>query len=805
MGVLRANRYCLVLGSSRKITIPKSPETPGETGDFSDTHFSGTVLALSALVLGVLLAGVALGSTLAFLSARPVAAAGVWPVEVPARTTALAPVGASSALSGLAMVVSGSPPGTESGPILAQQPFTFTLTGLVLDCAFDPVEGVSITLEGTIFKATTDANGEYNLGTFELAAGSYVITASKSGYGVRSQRIALTEADLLAGTREVNFSSAQMCLQPIPASIFPGLRIQLPVLDTINCETWVQVQNTSDRNWTKAITLIWGPPSSCAPQSAGPIKVECSGLIAPGSSWSYKGSLMPAGSRSAVVYSMSTDAIINPIHGDPDIFADGVCERIFETVVSDDDDWRRFDNAFRNFSNWEGWDFGAHIGQPLAVSVNRSCQGNNTPGLPVQGAYPGISEWMEGMYAPAGAYTYYAPLIWATFGPEPRDWSSVLHIQNSGNICTSVEVWYQAQGDCARAVIDDILSLAGGESAEMDPNRVVGPGFQGSAWIRSSQPLGVIVDHIGMDMFMSYRAFPANVSSVDAVPPGGDLFTAGSLVNYAPLIYREFNGWDTGIQVQNLSSIHNAKVRVQFLDVDGGVVNTLTDWVCPRGAQTFFLPAIAWPNFAFEYVGSARIDSQDWGWPGDPRVDAPFVMSVVNLVKYQNDMRTAALEALSYNAFSEPEVFNWSLGYPNLGFPIIAIPFLAHATDEVGFGGPPATTEIAIQNINPNAGVVNYAVFIYDQAGLIDRVCGQISSREVDYIDIDRWAIIEPGFLGSMLIKPTFWTHAPALAAVAVERVGRVLTDPDIPGDESKGFEGFPAAHVFEFDSVCGP
>jgi len=31
-----------------------------------------------------------------------------------------------------------------------------------------------------------------------------------------------------------------------------------------------------------------------------------------------------------------------------------------------------------------------------------------------------------------------------------------------------------------------------------------------------------------------------------------------------------------------------------------------------------------------------------------------------------------------------------------------------------------------------------------------------------------------------------------ALGGVAVERIGRTLSDPDLPGDESKAFEAFP-------------
>ena len=147
-------------------------------------------------------------------------------------------------------------------------------------------------------------------------------------------------------------------------------------------------------------------------------------------------------------------------------------------------------------------------------------------------------------------------------------------------------------------------------------DEVVGPDFQGSAWIRASQPLGIVVDQIGHDLFMSYRGFPADNAAPGEVPPGGGLFTVGSLVNYAPLTYREYNGWDTGIQVQNLSSTVNAKVKVYFFDASGDIVTTIVDWICPRGSQTFFLPAIAWPGWAFEYVGAARVESHASGSAG---------------------------------------------------------------------------------------------------------------------------------------------------------------------------------------------
>jgi hypothetical protein len=609
--------------------------------------------------------------------------------------------------------------------------------------------------------------------------------------------------------KEVHFLGALFnCLARYPSSIWPGLRVQLPALDTVDCETWLQVQNTGD-DFTKALLVIWGDPGSCEPQAAGPIKAECTGLLRPGSAWTWKGTMLPSGAKSAIVYSLST-----AVTGD-DVVADVICEYFAETVLGDDDDWRRFDRQFRlgGSGSWSGgaWSFPTDWGQPLAITVNRNCPGDNTPSVAVNAAYTGISDPMEGIYDPvSGGYMYYAPLVWASFGTAPNDWNSIIHIQNSGDECSSIEIWFQAQDNCLRATIGEILSLAPGEAWQFDPNTVVGPDFQGSAWIRASQPLGIVVDHVGQDLFLSYRGFPAD-NATGATIPGGDLFSVGSLVNYAPLTYREYNGWDTGIQVQNLSSVVNAKVKVYFFDASGDIVQTIVDWICPRGSQTFFLPAINWPGYLFEYVGAARVESQDWWSPGDPGVDAPNVMSVVNLIKYQDSTRAVALEGLAYNAFSEPEVFDWQHNdgwWHQFSWGHIAIPFVAQQKQGV-------TSEIAIQNVNPWPGFTDFTVFLYDQNGFIDAICEKLNEKQVEYIDLNQWRTINPGFLGSMLIRPRDWHHGadqgvdedfPALAAIGVERVGRVLTDPDIPGDESKGFEGFPIAYWWwgaDFEDPC--
>jgi hypothetical protein len=113
------------------------------------------------------------------------------------------------------------------------------------------------------------------------------------------------------------------------------------------------------------------------------------------------------------------------------------------------------------------------------------------------------------------------------------------------------------------------------------------------------------------------------------------------------------------------------------------------------------------------------------------------------------------------------------------------------------------TTEIAIQNVVAKPGFTDFALYIYDQNGLLDFVCEKLHEQQVEYINLDNWGFIHPGFKGSAVISATFWEHdvftgqgdfvnnVVGLAAVAVERSGTVLGE-QIPGDEAAGGAAFP-------------
>jgi hypothetical protein len=577
-------------------------------------------------------------------------------------------------------------------------------------------------------------------------------------------------------------------------------RLQLPVLNQGECEAWIQVQNVGDRA-TKAVLVVWGEAGFCPPQAAGPLKVECSGLLRPGSSWSFATAQIPAGAQSAVAYSLNATDMVRDLDGNVRPFADVACGALFNYIVGDWERWQAFDIAYRGQGLWRGpfdpsglhqvlLDFGDHQGEPLAITVNRECPDPTDPNVTVNAAYTAVSSDQEGAYDPrSGGFTYYAPLVLADSGGL----NSWIWIQNSGIECTSLEIWFRAQDNCLRATLADVLTVAPGESVHIDPNSVVGPNWQGSAWIRSSQPLGVIVDTMGPNHFTSYKGVAGDINALQ--------FSTGTQVNYAPLIYNQQQGWDTAIVVQNLSSTTNAKVKVYFLDSGGGIMETLVDWICPRGSQVFFLPAIG--GLPGNWVGSARVESQEWWSPGDPLVDPPRIQSVVVLEKWDDPARTLRREAVAYNAFTERTLLDWQIGRGDGtdGSAVLALPLLAKENRGI-------TTEIAITNLVPKPGFTDFALFLYDQNGLLDWVCEKLNEKQVEYIDLATWGFINPRWLGSGVISAVFWEHDVfddngvflrnyvGLGAVAVERIGGTRGGPDVPGDESKAYEAFP---VFDF------
>ncbi|MEO8084914.1 MAG: hypothetical protein ABI780_13910, partial [Ardenticatenales bacterium] len=581
-------------------------------------------------------------------------------------------------------------------------------------------------------------------------------------------------------------------------------RIQLPILGGTTCQTLIQVQNLGDHD-TKVVLVAWGDESFCPPQAAGPLKVECGGLLRPGSAWTFTASQLPSAARSAVLYSVNaTDLIMNP-EGNESRFDLEVCAALMDHVVGNWKQWSVFDLAYRRQTSYRSpfdgsglhqyvLDFKAHQGEPIAATVNRSCPDAADPNVMSHAAYTGISSDQEGARDPvSGARMFYAPLVLASKGGL----SSKICIQNSGDECTSLELWFKAQDECLRNTLADVLTVSPGETVCFDPNTVVGPDWLGSAYIRSTQPLGIVVDTMGPNHFTSYNGLPADVHALG--------FSYGQQIAYLPLTYSEYQGWDTIIQVQNLDTTLAAKVKVYFLDRSGDIITTLVDWVCPRGSQTFFLPVIA--NLPGAWAGSARVESQEWITPGAPNVLAPRVSAVALLERWADPARTVRREAIAYNGQGECLLYDWQLGNGTggtaSGAAVLALPLVAKGSRGI-------TTEFAVTNLVPKPGFTDFVVFFYDQNGLIEQICQKVGEKEVDVIDLRGYGFLDNGYLGSAVVSAVFWEHdvfddrggfvrnVVGLGAVAIERIGAGAGGVDVPGDESKGYEAFPVFATYK-------
>ena len=228
-------------------------------------------------------------------------------------------------------------------------------------------------------------------------------------------------------------------------------------------------------------------------------------------------------------------------------------------------------------------------------------------------------------------------------------------------------------------------------------------------------------------------------------------------------------------------------------------------------------------NLPGQWVGSARVESQNWFSAGSLSAPAPNLVSIAELVRYSDPAHATALEGIAYPLLTEAEAFDWQLGPP--AQPLcpgpgcigrLALPTVSESDT--------STTEIAIQDLVPQAGLTNAAIFLYDQNGLLDILCETLNSQQVEYIDLATWGYIQPGFRGSAVISATAWDHPafdPAgqlrvnpvgLAGVIIQRSPTIRNPKseirnwqDTPGDPSAGSIAFPITIPFHPGDLTPP
>jgi hypothetical protein len=513
---------------------------------------------------------------------------------------------------------------------------------------------------------------------------------------------------------------------PIPRV---GVPIQLPIIQAEGgWETLIQVQNVGLLP-TGAIMFLWGDYSGLCPgNDPGPTTSLCSAPIPPGSAWTVRGGVL-AGASAAIVYPVSLDQLSTK------------CQEA--------------QNAVGNSSAWLAWihQWEAEAqGGPLAVTVHRLGPDDN--GITVSSAYTGISE--EEVSPP---FAYFAP-----FNKKAHyGFDTELIIQNSGQICTSVWVYYQGQGICQPEHAQHIEQVAPGEAYRTGVPDDLGNNWLGSASIRASVPLGIVVDEWGQGMLFTYQ-----------VPLLKEV--NGSLVNYAPLVYVG-QGWGAVIQVQNLGQTGQPTfVTVNFLDDDGESILSLSDWICAGGSQAFSVPIFE--DVPGRLIGSVVIESQSRILP--PTGDEIPGLPIYTMVRLHNP---GLRQGVSYNAIPQDQVE---------GIEAIALPLLIKNAQ--GW-----SSEIAIRN-NSAQNRLHVVLDIYGGDRLLNTVPLTIEPNQVSYIRLNNLGSVHDGFIGSGVMWVTDVEGAGPLmpAVVVVEKASG-------SGDLTRGYEGIPLTGGYPRSDVYEP
>jgi len=288
-------------------------------------------------------------------------------------------------------------------------------------------------------------------------------------------------------------------------------------------------------------------------------------------------------------------------------------------------------------------------GEPIAVTVNRMAAGG-APAATYTGIGRPLLPWDEAdglPYAGQDTYWIYAPVI----QKNNNGWNSTIWIQNAfladmfGLAITplpdvDVDIYFYT-ADGANLVAQANLYIPAFASVQLPVPLTLATGAY-SAWIRANALVAAVADQYdgaspaAANIFMSYRASAKNRFD-------GGRSTAD--FNFGPLIFSQYNGWESGLAVLNTSETQDADVVATFRAKDGTVLHTLnttleerSDWII-YPLSSFGLPV--------DQVGSVSVEAQ-WYWP--PGAPAP-VNPDNAIVAVVNQFNQTESKGSAYNAF----------------------------------------------------------------------------------------------------------------------------------------------------------
>ena len=238
---------------------------------------------------------------------------------------------------------------------------------------------------------------------------------------------------------------------------------------------------------------------------------------------------------------------------------------------------------------------------------------------------------------------HYLPIVQTNGGPG-GPWDSrvtVANLRGDANAAVTLRFFpndNDGSGSLQTGWQQNVL-VSAGAVYQLTLSEYVPEGWTGSVHIYSDTAVGAIVDRykVGTDMWLTNIGSNANFEwDVDGLY---GIF-AGQYVLFAPMVYMDYNGWNTGFSVANLVPTDN-NINIQYVQ-NGNTIQVLTQRISAHGMVTAYRPSAPaqdqnQQNPMYDQVAGALILS-----------DYP-VAAAVDAVKYFGNDNNVG-QAMTYNA-----------------------------------------------------------------------------------------------------------------------------------------------------------
>lgn len=336
-------------------------------------------------------------------------------------------------------------------------------------------------------------------------------------------------------------------------------------------------------------------------------------------------------------------------------------------------------------------------------------------------------------------------------------WETVIHVANidasSPSFASYTITLYPAdsQGAGGPSVGSFTGTLAQGEAVAIPLSDIIDDlEFVGSAWITSDYGLVANADRVKPETEMAVTNTSAPSLLAITSPGGGfgDIVGADEVGSgftfemYAPLVFKDYLGWSTGINVANISEFSNT-VNVVFYGPTGNVVGSDQRTISPKGMEYIYMPA------------RDDLGIGDTGFVGAAVLSSPLPFhAAVDEVKYSEG------EAMSYIA-TAVNVEDDDPTPPDSGllgaFPRLALPLVQKGSPFTGLGD---TSGINLFNADADDDV-DAAVAFFQPSGALAAptlgfpvyqiTLGPLNTATIYTMDFSE---MSAGFQGSAIIAP---------------------------------------------------